>query len=93
MYRFTQCSFQQDCQATFDRILEATLTLNNEQNVYPDINDVEEMYVNQLEKAASKDTSANVNTIPTYSNTYGEITAEVQEVLKGIKRNKAAGPD
>ena len=94
LYRFTQRSFQQNCRVTINRILDRTLTLDNEEDFYPDIKEVEQVHINQLEKTESKDTSNNINENPKYSDTYSLITVdEVQEALKGIKRGTAAGPD
>ena len=95
LYRFSQSSFQQNRRVTINCILDGTLTLDNEEDVYRDIKEVEQVYINRLEKTESKDTSNNINENPKYSDTYGVITVdEVQdEALKGIKRGTVAGPD
>ena len=51
MFRFTQRSFQQNRLVTINRILYDTLSLENEDDVYSDIKEVKDMYVDRLEKA------------------------------------------
>ena len=51
MFRFTQRSFQQNRLVTINRILYGTLSLENEDDVYSDIKEVKDMYVDRLEKA------------------------------------------
>ena len=94
MYRCTQRSVQQNRRVSINCILDGTLALDNEEDIYADIKEVEQVYTNWLEKAESKDTSDNITKDPTYSDTYAVITiGEVQEALKGIKRGTAVGPD
>ena len=50
LYRFTQRSFQQNRRVTINCILDGTLTLDNEEDVYPGIKEVEQVYINRLEK-------------------------------------------
>lgn len=94
MYRFTQRSFQQNCRVTINSILEGTLSFDNEENVYPDIDKVEKVYVQPLETVEVGDKTAQSDTTPLISDKYGVITTEeVKEALKGIKRDTSAGPD
>ena len=76
MYRFTQSSFQQNRRVTIDRIPEGTLLLDNEEDAYPNVDEIKEVYVNRLEKTNSKDISPNTDIDPIYSNAYGKITTE-----------------
>ena len=94
MFRFTQRSFQQNRRVTIKRILDDTLSLYNEEDVYPDIEEVGKLYVERLEKAEVKDTSKQPDILPKYNDCYGRIeTNEVKEALKGMKRDTASGPD
>ena len=89
MFRFTQRSFQQNRRVTIKRILDDTLSLDNEEDVYPDIEEVEKLYVERLEKAEAKDTSEQ----PDILSKYNDSTNEVKEALNGMKRDTASGPD
>ena len=51
MFRFTQQSFQQNRLVMINMILNGTLSLENEDDVYPDIKEVKEVYVDRLERA------------------------------------------
>ena len=94
MFRFTQRSFQQNRRVTIKRIIDDTLSLDNEEDVYPDIEEVGKLYVERLEKAEVKDTSKQPDILPKYNDSYGRIeTNEVKEALKGMKRDTASGPD
>lgn len=77
-----------------NRILDGTLSLENEGNVYLDIKEVEEMNVDRLERAKATDTSEQTDIPPKHNDSYGKITnREVKEALKRIKRNTDSGPD
>ena len=94
MFRFSQRSFQQYRRVTITRILDGTLSLENEDDIYPDIKKVEEVYVERLERAKATDTSEQTDVQPKHNDFYGRITNnEVKEALKGIKRDTASGPD
>ena len=94
MFRFTQRSYQQSQRVTINRILDGTLALNNEEDVYLGIEGVEKVYIERLEKAEAKDTSEQPDILPKYNDSYIRIgTNEVQETLKVIKRDIALGPD
>ena len=94
MFRFSQRSFQQYRRVTITRILDGTWSLENEDDVYPDIKKVEEVYVERLERAKATDTSEQTDVQPKHNDFYGRITNnEVKEALKGIKRDTASGPD
>ena len=71
MFRFTQRSFQQNRRVTIKRILDDTLSLDNEEDVYPDIEEVGKLYVERLEKAEVKDTSKQPDILPKYNDSYG----------------------
>ena len=94
MFRFSQRSFQQYRRVTITRILDGTWSLENEDDVYPDIKKVEEVYVERLERAKATDTSEQTDVQPKHNDFYGRITNnEVKEALKGIKRDTVSGPD
>ena len=94
MFRFSQRSFQQYRRVTITRILDGTWSLENEDDVYPDIKKVEEVYVERLERAKATDTSEQTDVQPKHNDFYGRITNnEVKEALKGIKGDTASGPD
>ena len=94
MFMFSQRSFQQNRRVTINRILDGTLSLENEEDVYLDIKEVEEVYVNRLERAKATDTSEQTDIPPKHNDSYRRITnREVKEALKGIKRDTASGPD
>ena len=65
MYRFTQRSIQQNRRVSINCILDGTLALDNEEDIYADIKEVEQVYINWLEKAESKDTADNITKDPT----------------------------
>ena len=93
MFMFSQRSFQQNRRVTINRILDGTLSLENEEDVYMDIKEVEEVYVNRLERAKATDTEQ-TDIPPKHNDSYRRITnREVKEALKGIKRDTASGPD
>ena len=94
MYRFTQRSFQQNCRVTINNILEGTLSLDNEENVYSDIKEVEKVYVQWLETAEVKNKTAQPEITLKLSDSYGAIAIEgIKEAMKGIKLDTSADPD
>ena len=57
IYRFTQRSYQRNRKATISKILDGTFSLDNESEITPKIENIEEMYVNRLEKGNQTDDS------------------------------------
>lgn len=58
IYQFTQQSYRQNRKATITKILEVTLSLENESSVTPPVFDVEAVYTERLEKGNQSDNSA-----------------------------------
>ena len=76
------------------RILDGTLSLENEDDIYPDIKEVEKVCVKRLKKAKATDTSVETYVQSKHNDCYGKITNnEVKEALKGVKHDTASGPD
>lgn len=63
--------------------MEDTLSLDNEEDVYPNLKEVEGVYVERLEKAKSKDTTETTSRLLEFSDQYGVIgKEELKEALK-----------
>ena len=94
MFRFTQRLFQQNRRVTINKILDGTLSLKKEDDIYPDIKEVEEVYLERLEKVKVKDTSNQPDVQSKHNDCNGRITNdEIKEALKGIKRDTTSGAD
>ena len=79
---------------TIDRIIEGSFSLNNVEQVYPNITEVEQTYVIRLEHGNSVD-DTQVDFPDSYmSDNYGVFTdSEVSNSLKELKRETAARID
>ena len=92
IFGFTQQSFQQNQRVTINKIPDGTLSLDHEEDVYPDIEEVEKVYVERLEKAEVKDTSEQPDILPKYNDSYGRIeTNESKKHLKESSRTLCQG--
>ena len=93
IYRFTQRSYQRSRKATISKILDGTFSLDNESEVTPRIENIEEMHVNRLEEGNQTYDSPLIHTRRKQSNLYGKIKEdEVVKCINEIKRNTASGP-
>ena len=93
-YQFTQKAYDQNRKATITKIIDGTFSLDNENQTFPDITEVEKTYEERLEKGNTKDET--VIQIPERadSDSYGKFTEdEVRSCLNEIKRKTAAGID
>ena len=63
IYRFTQRSYRQNKKATISKILEGTLSLDNESNVTPPISAVKKVYTDRLGIGKQLDNS-NIDHLP-----------------------------
>ena len=93
-YQYTQKAYDQNRKATITKIINGTFSLDNENQTFPDIEDVEKVYEKRLEQGNTKD-ETEIN-IPERvdSEVYGRFTEEeVRSCLSEIKRKTAAGID
>ena len=94
IYQFTQKAYEQNRKATVHKILAGTSSLNNTEQVYPEIAEVEKTYIERLENGNKVDQTKVEFPPIEHKDNYGKFTEEeVQVVLKELKRNTAAGLD
>ena len=94
IYRFTQHSYQRSRKATISKILDGTFSLDNESEITPRIENIEEMYVNRLEEGNQTYDSPLIHTRRKQSNLYGKIKEdEVVKCINEIKRDTASESD
>ena len=94
IYQFTQKAYEQNRRATVNKIINGSFSLDNKEQVYPEISKVEKVYVERLEEGNQMDTTEVEFLEQEEQDTYGVFTeVEVREVLKELKRNTAAGID
>ena len=55
IYQFTQKAYKQNKKATVNKIINGNFSLNNTEQTFPDIKEVEEVYVNRLENGNTID--------------------------------------
>ena len=94
IYQFTQKAYDQNKKSTIHKIINGNFSLNNIDQVYPKIKDVENTYVERLEERNQVD-EMDVDYPETIdSEAYGRFTeSEVREVIRDLRRNTAAGTD
>ena len=94
IYQFTQQSYRQNRKATITKILEVTLSLENESSVTPPVFDVEAVYTGRLEKGNQSDNSATEYPPPQNSSQYDRIgETEVRTCRGEMNRKTASGLD
>ena len=94
IYQSIQKAYAQNKKATVHKILAGTFSLNNAEQVYPEIAEVEKMYVEILEEGNKVDETEVIYPPTEHQDNYGKFTDdEVKVVLKELKRNTAAGLD
>ena len=94
IYRFTQRAYEQNKKATVHKILAGTFSLNNAEQVCPEIAEVEKTFVERLEEGNKVDETEVIYPPTEHQDNYGKFTDdEVRVVLKELKRNTAAGLD
>ena len=95
IYQFSQKAQDQNKKATISNIISGNFSLNNAEQVYPDIRDVEGVYLDRLERGNIIDlTNAEYPDIQQHSETYSKFTEdETRACLKEINRNTTAGVD
>ena len=72
-FQFTQKSFEQNRKATVLKILDDTLVPHNKDLEFPEIWEIEDLYVSRLEQANTKDISNPKLEETAYSEHYGII--------------------
>ena len=94
IYQVTQNACEQNRKATVNKIINGCFSLDNKEQVYLEISQVEKVYVERLEDGNQMDTTEVEFPDQEEQDTYGVFTEdEVREVLKELKRNTAAGRD
>ena len=94
IYQFTQKAYDQNKKATINKIINDNFSLNNSDQVYPDIKEVESVYTNRLEEVNKVDLTEVEFPEDTHSDLYGKFTEkEVRECIRDLRRHTAAGPD
>ena len=94
IYQFTQKAYDHNKKATITKIINGTFSLNNNEQVFPDIDKVEKVYEERLEKGNQTDNTRIQIPDEVHSDEYGAFTEdEVKEVIKQLKKSTAAGID
>ena len=84
IYQFTQKAYDQNKKATINKIINGNFSLDNREQVFPEISEVEKVYEKRLEEGNQKD-----ETIVDFPD---ENLSDLSS-LKELKRNTAAGTD
>ena len=92
-FQYTQKACEQNQKAMISRILDGTFVMDNKGLAFPDMHEIEELYVSRLEEGNTKD-SLNPKLEETeHSEHYGIITPdEVKICLADFNRDTSAGP-
>ena len=94
IYQFMQKSYEQNKNATITKIINGNFSLNNAEQTFPDIKNVEETYVNRLENGNAIDETNVKYPKEQHDLSYGRFTVdEVKLSLQELKRNSAARID
>ena len=94
IYQFTQKAYNQNKKATINKIINGNFSLDNREQVFPEISEVEKLYKKRLEQGNQKDETIVDFPDENLSDLYGKFTEEeVRDSLKELKRNMAAGTD
>lgn len=89
-----QKSYEQNKNATITKIINGNFSLNNAEQTFPDIKNVEETYVNRLENGNAIDETNVKYPKEQHDLSYGRFTVdEVKLSLQELKRNSAARID
>ena len=84
IYQFTQKAYDQNKKASINKIINGNFSLDNREQVFPEISEVEKVYEKRLEQGNQKD-----ETIVDFPD---ENLSDLSS-LKELKRNTAAGTD
>lgn len=94
IYQFTQKAYEQNNKATMNEILTSNFGLDNSEQTFPDIAEVEKVYEKRLEQGNQTDNTSVQYPEEIYSSTYGKfIEEEVGNCMKELNKNTAAGVD
>ena len=94
IYQFTQKAYDQNKKATIHKIINGNFNLNNREQVYPNIKDIEKTYVERLEQGNQIDETEADYPGTIDSDVYSRFTEdEVNKVIRELKRTTAAGTD
>ena len=94
IYQFTQKAYEQNRKATINKIINGTFSLDNQDQTVPNIEKVEETYVERLEQGNQMDETEVEFPEEVQSTYYGKFTEEeVKQCLGELKRNTAARID
>ena len=85
IYQFTQKAYDQNKKATINKIINGNFSLNNSDQVYPDIKEVESVYIKRLEEGNKIDLTEVEFPEDTHSDLYGKFTKdEVRECIRDL---------
>ena len=93
-FQYTQKAFEQHRKATVSKILDGTFVMDNKGLEFPDIREIEGLYVSRLEEGNTRDSSNPKLNETEHSEHYGVITPdEVKNCMSDFNRDTSAGPD
>ena len=93
-FQYTQKAFAQHRKATVSKILDGTFVMDNKGLEFPDIREIEGLYVSRLEEGNTRDSSNPKLNETEHSEHYGVITPdEVKNCMSDFNRDTSAGPD
>ena len=93
-FQYTQKAFKQNRKATVSKILDGTFVMDNKGLEFPEIREVEGLYLSRLEEGNTKDSLNPKLNETEHSEHYGVITPdEVKNCISDFNRDTSAGPD
>lgn len=94
IYQFTQKPYEQNKKAAITKIINGNFGLNHTEQTFPDIEQVEKVYVDRLEWGNLKDSTFVKYPVTQRNTRYRKFTTdEVRLILKELKSNSSAGID
>ena len=94
IYQSTQKAYEQNKKATVNKIINGNFSLNHTEQTFPDIEQVEKVYVDRLENGNTINSSYVKYPEIQHNTCYGKFTTEeVKLNLQELKRNSVAGID
>ena len=94
IYQFMQKAFEQNQKATVLKIFNRTFIMDNKGLEFPDIQEIEDLYVSRLEEGNIKGDSRHELGKTLHSEHYESITPEeVKICMSEFKKDTSSGPD
>ena len=94
IYQSTQKAYEQNKKATVNKIINGNFSLSHTEQTFPDIEQVEKVYVDRLENGNTINSSYVKYPEIQHNTCYGKfMTEEVKLNLQELKRNSVAGID